>query len=222
MSTLPKSRPGGTSKRGKRQGQQTLSVRDTGVGAAAVEGWGGREQSDPLPVTPWGLSPERGRQRRLLFPGTSLPAPSPTAARGSPGFIEPVRNAVGCVQPPCSCFRVLCPAAGVESLNCAFEEQEEAEQGSVNDTVFPLPHLAPEGARVRFRIAGMCWIHRGMCLVAEETQASSWIHRGMCPVAEETQASSRDRPTPPVPAPRQRGPKTEPPLVAIISADVGG
>lgn len=109
------------------------------------------------------------------------------------------------MQPPCACFRVLCLAAGIESLNCAFEEQEEAEQGSVNDTVFPLPHLATEGARVRFRIAGMCWIHRGMCLVAEETRASS-----------------REGPAPPVPAPRQRGPKTEPPLVTVISADVGG
>ena len=69
-----------------------------------------------------------------------------------------------CVQPPCSCFRVLGLAAGIGSLNCAFEEQEEAEQGSVNDTVFPLPHLATAGARVRFRMAGMRWIHRGMCL----------------------------------------------------------
>lgn len=71
-----------------------------------------------------------GGQRRLLFPELRSRPPAPTAARGSPGFLEPGRNAVGCAQPPCSRFRVLCPAAQVQSLNHAFEEQEEAEQGS--------------------------------------------------------------------------------------------
>lgn len=79
-------------------------------------GVGGENSQDPPPVVPWGLSLERdGGQRRPCFGIRSRPH-TPLQLRGALGSWSP-EGMQGCAQPPCSpAFRVLCPAAQVQSL----------------------------------------------------------------------------------------------------------
>lgn len=111
-----------------------------------------------------------------------------------------------CVQPPCSRFRVLCPAAQVESLNCAFEEQEEEEQGSGKQYCISIASSGTRGDQGQVS-------HPRDGLDSQRNVPGGGGRPGPAPVT---------RPTPPVPAPHQREPKTQPPLAAVVSAGVGG
>lgn len=74
----------------------------------------------------------------------------------------------------CFCVRALCPV-GYEQRkpDCPGEERRCRSRDQVNDTGFPLPHLAPDGTKIMFRISGMWRIQRGTCTVAGVTWASS-------------------------------------------------
>ena len=77
------------------------------------------------------------------------------------------------------CARITAPVSESSALwrtekaqTVPMKRKKKQSRDQVSDTVFPLPHLAPEETRVTFRISGMWCIQRGMCPVAGETCAS--------------------------------------------------
>lgn len=141
-------------------------------------GAGDQEQLDKLLAKPQHLSLEReGRSEKATVPRdfTHCLQP-PTAGQESPWFPRNLeRTQWGMCIHHCFYFRALRPMGYKQRKPklCLRKEKRGRSTDQVNDTVFPLPHLAPEGTRVTFHISGMCWVQGGMCLVAGETCASS-------------------------------------------------
>ena len=197
MTTLPKSLAWRKAKETKDAGAAGSKCGGHGYRGCSSGGVGRQRTVGPAACHTLGpVTGEGRRSEKAPVPWNFAPCPQPPLQLGGAlGSSEPGRNAVRCVQPPCSRFRVLCPAAQVESLSCAFEEQEEAEQGSAKQYCISIASSGTRGDQGQVS-------HSRDGLDSEE--CAWWRGRpGPAPVT---------RPTPPVPAPRQREPKAQPPL----------